>query len=590
MYLKKEKGRLWKLTGFFFAAMLVFTLLSRAVYQNSVAVVTTAAPSNGTIAHSVQVSGKTVQNQELAVTTVAGLRIASVSANEGQQVSQGDVLFTLDLDFLQESILYQEQEMQKQKLSIQDAWSQSNASAQQRSNARAQAEENYNSAVSQAQIALERAQRDLERAKAALEAFYNGTSEDQAEEELLIAACQDTKADYDAAVLALEQLNQEIEAKIQEASNQANLALQEAQATAQTEPQPDSTELEDPVFEESTEITRITETPLSLDTEPRTLTQEEKDQIAQSVRGEYAQRLADAELAVQQTQKATEDANAALTAFRQEQSSAPIRSEQDLIDAVEKAQEIYDDAVAALENAKTVYSRAIQSAGLPNSTNHSAQIGQITYDQMELNLSKLKALQEAEGKILAPVNGIVTGSFIQTGEKTTDSTAMLLADLSQGCKFSGLVTEEQSQYIGVGDQVIIRAGSNGKLYNDLPVTTFSTTEEVGGGYRITVQLPAGSLSLGASADLQFTRKSQPYSCCVPLSALRLDTRNQPYILAIEEVNTVLGTQLQAKKVSVTVLDQNETMAALAEGTVSAQQKIIVGSDKPIEPGSRVREE
>ena len=152
-----------------------------------------------------------------------------------------------------------------------------------------------------------------------------------------------------------------------------------------------------------------------------------------------------------------------------------------------------------------------------------------------------------------------------------------------------MVAEEQVPYIGVGDRVLIQAESNGKVYEDLPVTTLSGTEEEG-GYRITVQLPAGTLSLGAAAQLQFTRKSQPYACCVPVSALHLDGQNQPYVLAVREVNTVLGPQLQAQKVSVTVLDRNETMAALEEGTVSPQEKIIVSSDRTIEPGSRVRVE
>ena len=207
---------------------------------------------------------------------------------------------------------------------------------------------------------------------------------------------------------------------------------------------------------------------------------------------------------------------------------------------------------------------------------------------MALALDKLEALLDGEGKILSPVDGIVTRCNIQTGEKTTDTTAMLLADLSQGCKFSGLVTEEQSKYIGLGDRVTLRAGSTGKRYEDLPVTTFSPSEETEGGYRLTVQLPANTLSLGASAELSFTRKSQPYSCCVPVSALHLDVRNQPYVLVVEQVNTVLGPQQQARKVSVTVLEQNETTAALAEGALSSKQQVIVGSDRAVDIGSRVR--
>ena len=110
---KIEKQKIWKLTGGFFAAMAAFTLLSRAAYQHGIAVVTTQAPAGGTISHQVVLTGKTVQNQEQAVTTEAGLRIAGVYVNEGQQVKQGDVLFTLDLDYLDEEILHQKQAMQK---------------------------------------------------------------------------------------------------------------------------------------------------------------------------------------------------------------------------------------------------------------------------------------------------------------------------------------------------------------------------------------------------------------------------------------------------------------------------------------------
>ncbi|MDY4583022.1 MAG: biotin/lipoyl-binding protein [Candidatus Faecousia sp.] len=568
MYLKKEKGRIRKLVGIFFAGMLLFTLLSRAVYQHGTAVVTTAAPTSGAIAHTVQLTGKTLQNQEQAVTTVAGLRVASICVNEGQQVNQGDVLFTLDLDYLEETILTQKQDMEKQRLSVQDAWSQNAATQKRRSNAQAQAEENYNSAVAQAETALERAARNLERAKAALENYYNGITEDKAQEEALVSECQKAKSDYDAALAALELLQQEIADKIQEAIDRAE---QERAQAPQQETVPEVLPPAEPVPQTDT------------------LTQAEIDDIANAVRAEYAQRLSDARSAVEQARQAVDETNAALEAYRQEQQTgSPVRSEQELLEAVEKAQQTYDDALSALENAKTTYGRAIRSANLPDGSNHTAQIGQITYDQMALALDKLEALLDGEGKILSPVDGIVTRCNIQTGEKTTDTTAMLLADLSQGCKFSGLVTEEQSKYIGLGDRVTLRAGSTGKRYEDLPVTTFSPSEETEGGYRLTVQLPANTLSLGASAELSFTRKSQPYSCCVPVSALHLDVRNQPYVLVVEQVNTVLGPQQQARKVSVTVLEQNETTAALAEGALSSKQQVIVGSDRAVDIGSRVR--
>ena len=589
MYLKKEKISIWKWIGLFFGTMILFTILSRAIYQHSTAVVTTKMPTSGTINHTVQITGKTVQNQELAVTTIGGLRIASICVNEGQQVKQGDVLFVLDLDYLDEVILKQEQDMKKQQLSVWDAYAQNSNAQKQRENQQAQAEENYDNAVAKAQTAVDRAKRDLERAKTALENYRNGVTDDKAEEEALELACQEARTVYNDAVAALEALEQEIDQAVQDAISQAETELQQTALQSATQP-PAETILTEETG--STEETTVPVEPVEIAEQAPIATElspAQKAEIEASVRASYADRLSAAQASVQQAQQAVTDADAELEAFCQRQSSGATLSEQDYLDAVEQAQEVYDDAVAALESTKTTYGRAVSSANLPASTGYSAQIGQITYDQMKMELEKLEALQEAEGKILSPTDGIVTKCNVQTGEKTTDTTAILLADLGQGCKFSGLATEEDSQYIGVGDKVLLQT-SNGKAYKDLPVTTFSTTEEPDGGYRLTVQIPSGNLALGANVNLSFTKKSQPYSCCVPLSALRLDKRNQTYVLVVQQVISVMGTELQAKKVNVTVLEQNETMVALAEGTLGSKDKVIVGSDKTIDIGSRVRVE
>ena len=637
MYRKIDKSRVWKLTGAFFGAMVLFTLLSRAVYQHGTAVVVAEAPSSGVITHSIRATGKVYQNQDLAVTTVGGLRVASVWVNEGQQVRAGDVLFSLDMDYLTETIAGRKREMEKQKLSIQDAWSQTYATAQQRSNQQAQAEENYAAAVSQAETTLERTERALERAERALENFYNGVTEDKAQEAALVRECQEAQESHRSAQAALEQLQGEIERRVQETVEQtkqegAQPAPAETPPTTEatqppteatqppteaTQPPTEATQPPTEAAQPPTEAAQPPETtqppetaqPLPAQTpaptEPEVLpaggsgvgmprlvllsaaaTPVDLDAVAAAVRESYAQQLAAAQGEVERTAAALADAQAELEAYRAQQSGGAEPSEQALLDSVEKARENYDDALAALENAKTTYGRAIQSAGLPDGTNHAAQIGQINYDQMAQELGKLEALLEEEGEIRAPVDGLVTSCRVQTGEKTTDTTSVLLADLSRGCKFSCTVTEEQSQYIGVGDLVTLQGASGGKRYQDLPVTLLAPGEEE--TYQMTVQLPENTLALGASAELTYTRRSQPYNCCVPLSALHLDERNQPYVLVAETVKSVLGTQTQARKVPVTVLERSDTSAALAEGSLNREEQVIVSADRAIDAGSRVR--
>ena len=532
-----EKRILWRALLAFFGVMVLFTVLSRAVYQRGTAVVQTAAPTRGTVDHTVRLTGKTTQNQEFAVTTLAELRVGAVLASVGQQVAAGDVLFRLDMDYLEEKIEAQYQELRKQQLSVQDAWSQSSAQAKQRSNARAQAEENYNAAVSEAGQARDRAWETVEKAQKALDDYRAGASENGKQ--------------------ALEQAVREAEAGLTQAQDDLDALLQ-AQQDA------------------------IDAAIAQADTGEEPLTQEEKDAIAASVAEDYQDRVHAAREALTRVQAEKDRAEEALRNFVPE----PQLSEQELLDALEKANDAYDQTQAAYEKTARSYGQALETASLPEASNSSAQIGQITYAQMELRLQKLEALRDAGGEVLAPADGVVTACYVRTGQLTSETTAFLLADSSQGWRFTADVTQEQSKYIGTGDRVTLRLQSSGREYDALPVIAFSAAES---GGSLTVALPAADIPLGAGMELTFTRKSQAYSCCVPLSALHMDAQNRAYVLTSETVHTVLGKQTRAAKVMVTILDRNETTAALEEAGLSEKQ-IIVRADRAVDAGSRVRVE
>ena len=389
-----NRKNLIRVMALFFAFIFSFTMLSIASYQYGTAVVTVSRPENRVISHQVVATGKVTQNQELAVVTEPDQRVTAIYVKEGQQVKKGDLLFEIDGKLLEEKILMQQQEMEKQKLQVQDAKSQKSISAMQKANEQAQAQENYALNTKDASVRLARAKRDLQEAKQTLKDFR----------------------------------------------------------------------------------------------------QNSKDQV--------------------------------------------------------------------------------QDSGVEEMLESAFQIKQAAYIQARQELTELqwqieKAVDDAK-------------------KQAVDTTAILMADLAKGYSFEAEITKEQEKYIGTGDLVTLTSGNKKIKLEEQPVSSVRSEEEKEDTYRVTVELPPDSFEIGMAVTMEFVRKSPSYACCVPLSALHLDERNQTYVLTAEEYESVMGTELRARKVKVNVVEQNESYAALAEGSLTSRQQIIIHSDKLVGEGSRIR--
>lgn len=745
--------------------MLCFTVLSRAADQMSVAVVSTSRPENRMITHEVNASGRIVQNQELAVTTEPNQRVKTLYVSEGDRVKKGELLFEVDMTVLEEQILEQKQEMEKQQLTVSDAKSQKDVSAQQKASQQAQAAEQYSLSTHSAGVRLSRAKKALEEAKKELEKFRKKHQKDTPEQDgsveaSLEKACEEKAQAYIQAQQELTEVQWKIENAVnkalQEALNAgaaASLTENNAVLTGSADGEPSETAQEiivegfadgeesfteggvseagelpesdeaqalggagetgslqernaqdmlfaggtdaagsgytgDIIIEESEVVgngtgdngisggnaqggngstnagsngtagdsgnigdngaagengntgdtgaaggiggsgnngtigengivgdngtaggtgaggnggniqengNRDNGDIIIEETDGNSApTQEELDGIEQSVRGSYAAELSAAQQKVNDALLQKQEAEAALAQYQQERLEAGNaqnkESEKQLIENVKTAQQAYEDAAIAANEAAVTSGRAVQQAGIPDAQNSSDRMNEITYEQMELQLAKLEKLKEEGGKIKAPSDGLITKIQVITGEKTTDTTAMLMTDLSKGYRFTGEITKEQEEYIGTGDLVTLKGNSKKQALEELPVESVTEDEENESIRHITVQIPQESevFALGAAATLSFSKKSEAYPVCVPLSALRLDEKNQTYVLVTEQYESVLGTETRARRVDVTVLEKNEAYAALAEGGITSQQEVIFSSAKAVDDGSRVR--
>lgn len=644
-----NRSRLIRITAAFFAVMLCFTILSRAADQAGIAAVQVQKPESRMILHTVTAAGKVVQNREVAIVTEPDERVVEIAVEKGQKVAKGDLLFTIDTELLQEKILNQRQEIEKQKLQLGDVGSQQDVRAAQKANDQASAAEQYSLSTKKAQVQVSRAKRDLDAAKQALTDYRkkngNGsTATDNTVEETLQNALEEKTAAYLDAQKELTALQWRIENAVNTALNETGaqlvkngmcvtqaaeeepLILEEPEgkledAGAVDSPEQDTKQTDgesaqdiDIIIEPSDQEVNTGSEPsdssvissaipdVSDTAQPSTPGHSDADDgvaspvpdrelTEQQVRDTYAQELDAATKKVETAKKAKEAAEQALMQYQQEQLTAADASgkeqERQLLAAVQTAGDAYEDAVLAANEAAVTAGRAVAAAGISDASDSTLAVGEITVEQMELQLEKLERLLEADGRICAPSDGLITEIAVNIGERTADTPAVRMADLTKGYRFTAELTKEQETYIGAGDEVTLTDSRRNHL-EQLAVESVAADGENEGVYEISVPLPDDTLELGAAAVLDYSSPSQTYAICVPLAALHLDERNQPYVLTYDEQDSVLGKELRARKVSVNILDQNESYAALADGSISSQDEVIVSADKAVDDGSRIR--
>ena len=644
-----NRSRLIRITAAFFAVMLCFTILSRAADQAGIAAVQVQKPESRMILHTVTAAGKVVQNREVAIVTEPDERVVEIAVEKRQKVAKGDLLFTIDTELLQEKILNQRQEIEKQKLQLGDAGSQQDVRAAQKANDQASAAEQYSLSTKKAQVQVSRAKRDLDAAKQALTDYRKknesgSTATDNTVEETLQNALEEKTAAYLDAQKELTALQWRIENAVNTALNETGaqlvkngmcvtqaaeeepLILEEPEgeledAGAVDSPEQDTKQTDgesaqdiDIIIEPSDQEVNTGSEPsdssvissaipgVSDTAQPSTPGHSDVDDgvaspvpdrelIEQQVRDTYAQELDAATKKVETAKKEKEAAEQALVQYQQEQLTAADASgkeqERQLLAAVQTAGDAYEDAVLAANEAAVTAGRAVAAAGISDASDSTLAVGEITVEQMELQLEKLERLLEADGRICAPSDGLITEIAVNIGERTADTPAVRMADLTKGYRFTAELTKEQETYIGAGDEVTLTDSRRNHL-EQLAVESVTADGENEGIYEISVPLPDDTLELGAAAVLDYSSPSQTYAVCVPLAALHLDERNQPYVLTYDEQDSVLGKELRARKVSVNILDQNESYAALADGSISSQDEVIVSADKAVDDGSRIR--
>lgn len=550
--------------GMFFAVMLVFTILSRAADSVNVIQIQVKNPQNQMVTHQVTGTGKVEGSQEMAVFVQANLQVEQVLVHAGETVKKGDALMKLSGESIFAAAKELENKIKTLEGQVKDLESQKNVNNQKRASEQSWAENSYALAVQSGNVSVENARAEVNVARQRLEEFY-----------------------------------QERETAAQEKNEMSGFTSgdtgEAADGTGESEPSENS-------FESGGETEIVLEEAQQDDIDYSIATQSGNETLDGSSQlsdnggfeesfGELANLDSKASFS-QSDNSASDDSEASLDSSGTSSSSEAGSTQDDsatekaLQDDLRAKQEALNEVIAGRNQTLASAGKNISDANAPQASDSTLENTKRELENTKEDLEKVTLLLDADGVVTAPSDSVLKSLSVQTGDITGQSAAAVLYLLDDDFWMTGTISKENLKYLDTGMDVRIKDNNNNDV-SGASLENVTEDENDSDIWNVSILLPKGSLSIGQTAQFSISKDSGPYDCCVPLSAL-YEENGQNYVYVTDTENTVLGTVMVARKVSVTVKDKNQTTAALESGSISSGQQVIVSANRELKDDCRVR--
>lgn len=183
------------LAGFllFLVLMWFCTVLSKSIYASKLPIVSTAAAEKKYIEHRVEVEGIVIAGDKNPVSYLGGLRIDRLMVQVGERVEEGDVLFTIDLDDLDEIMEEKQDEIRKLQMQIDTILQNQELARQKKALEEERAREDYNALARYQDTLVGRAEEGISQVEEDIDEQDGGMS-DELRDELQSAAYAEADA------------------------------------------------------------------------------------------------------------------------------------------------------------------------------------------------------------------------------------------------------------------------------------------------------------------------------------------------------------------------------------------------------------
>lgn len=191
-------------------------------------------------------------------------------------------------------------------------------------------------------------------------------------------------------------------------------------------------------------------------------------------------------------------------------------------------------------------------------------------------------------EILAPQNGIILTIGIQEGMHVMAAENKILSQMAAvngKWKAELELTEEQFGELAQGEKALVQInGKSENISGQIENVTSYTNASGENGYAASIIFENSEDIAGKQATVTIPKKSENFDVIIPSYALHKDESGY-YILSLEEKTSVLGKQYIVERVSVDLLDTDDTSVAIMG--INADTLVIEAGTTEISAGMRV---
>lgn len=545
----------------FLVGMLILTFLSRAFDSVTVPKVKTGYCAQGTVDYEISGEGTLLAREFYLVDVMGGVRIARTDRALGQGIKAGDPLFAYHMSDLQR--LRDQLDLELQKLSLNMKKAQLGVAALPgltEEQLAYQQLDQANRARLAGQADLKNAETEYQEKLKKLAEEYHGDlnrTQDQITDDMK-RSYKSASRRYDAAVLSRDKAVQSAKRKVEECRKK--LDQLKSQGAGPDEIEEAQYDLE--AAEEELEQIRDEEN----------LKVEEAEDEKDNAEDNYDSMIAGDGMSPEQLRKNYE---AAVEAEHKRWESIK-KDYRTLEEAVLQAEQNLENARIKDQDSKSAYQRNQELSKLEQ------EILSLDVEEKKRELEETDRLIAEGGQVTAQADGTLVRMELENGKQAAGTERV---QISQGSlQMKGKIDKKLGERIKPGMEIQVKA-LDSRTFWTAEVSYVDTMSE-GDFAELTADLPEGAGTAGASVMYELSMRSELYQQVISIDGLREDTEGY-YCLVAEPFKTILGEELAARRLNVTLLEKSSKTAAI-EGPVTPDSRIILSGNRLFKEGDRIR--